>query len=212
MKLTLIARLAGVVAITAALAGCMDVTSEIDVQSETTGKATTTMTMGAEFYPMIKQMQEAAKASAQADKSAAPADASSSFCAEEGDKLTENADGSATCVTVKEGVLAELTKSDGPDQDAVFTVVSPGVVKVAFKTDEMTSQVTKDQDAQTQAMMKAYFEGHNATIRIKGKKITDTNLTLSSDGTSAEIVIPFTQLLDGTAKLPAELYAVVDTN
>ena len=46
-------------ALTAGLAGCIDVTTEIDVNSETTGKATTTMTMGADFYPMIKQMAEA---------------------------------------------------------------------------------------------------------------------------------------------------------
>ena len=105
-----------------------------------------------------------------------------------------------------------LTSSDSPTEDASFTVVSPGVVRVAFKTDGMAGQVTKDQDEQTAAMMKQYFEGHTATIRVKGKKITDTNMTLSADGTSSELVIPFTALFDGTAKLPPELYAVVDTN
>jgi hypothetical protein len=212
MTLKTFARLAGVLMLGASLAGCMDVTAEIDVQSETTGKATTTMTIGADFYPMIKQMQEAAKAGG--DDAAATASTDTNFCEDEGDVLTENADGSATCTSVKEGTLAEITADEnGPDKDTTFTVVSPGVVRVSFKTDEMKSQVTQgeEQDAQTAAMMKTYFEGHTATIRIKGKKIVETNMDTAADGT-AEKVIPFTDLLDGKADLPDELYAVVDTN
>ncbi|MBN9309203.1 MAG: hypothetical protein J0I99_08940 [Devosia sp.] len=208
MTLKTIARLAGVLVLGASLAGCMDVTAEIDVLSETAGKATTTMTVGAEFYPMIKQMQEAAKAGGEEAESS-----DSSFCQDEGDVLTENGDGSATCTSVKEGNLTEITADgEGPNQDTIFTVVSPGVVRVAFKTDEMKSQVTQgeEQDEQTAQMMKAYFEGHSATIRIKGKKIVETNMTKVGDN-AAETVIPFTDLLDGNVDLPAELYAVVDT-
>jgi hypothetical protein len=205
MTLMTFARLAGVLALTAGLAGCIDMTAEIDVLSETTGKATTTMTMGAEFYPMIKQMAAAG------GENAKPEDG---FCQEEGDVLTENADGSATCVSVKEGELSELTKSDGPNEDATFTVVSPGVVRVAFKTEEMQTQLNEGtggaQDAQTAAMMKTYFEGHTITIRIKGKKVIETNMTKAGDN-AAETVIKFTDLLEGKADLPAELFAVVDT-
>jgi hypothetical protein len=205
MTLKTFARLAGVLLLGAGLAGCMDVTAEIDVQSETTGKATTIMTMGAEFYPMLKQMSEAG---------GEEASSTDSFCKEEGDVLTENADGSATCTTVKEGTLAEITADgEGPNEDTTFTVVSPGVVRVAFKTNEMKNQVTQgeEQDEQTAAMMKAYFEGHNATIRIKGKRILETNMTKVGDNV-AETVIPFTDLLDGNVDLPDELFAVVDTN
>lgn len=201
MNLKILGRLAGVLALTASLAGCIDMTAELEVKSETAGKATTTMTMGKEFYPMIKQMAEAPDAKAD-----------EAFCKDEGDVLVENADGSATCTSVKEGDLTALSSPDSPTEDATYTVVSPGVVRVAFKTEKMSGEVTKDQDEQTKAMMQQYFAGHTATIRIKGKKITDTNMTLSADGTSSEIVIPFTELFDGTAKLPAELYAVVDTN
>lgn len=201
MNLKILGRLAGVLALTAGLAGCIDMTAELEIKSETAGKATTMMTMGKEFYPMLKQMAEAPDAN--------PDDA---FCKDEGDVLVENADGSATCTTVKEGELAELSSPDSPTEDATYTVVSPGVVRVAFKTENMSGEVTEGQDEETKAMMKQYFEGHTATIRIKGKKITDTNMTLSADGTSSEIVIPFTALFDGTANLPAELYAVVDTN
>ncbi len=201
MNLKTLGRVTGVVALTGMLAGCIDMTAEIDVLSETTGKATTTMTMGAEFYPMIKQMAEAAP----------EADSSDGFCVEEGDVLTENADGSATCVSVKEGELATLSGSEGPSEDATFTVVSPGVVRVAFATENMSSQVTEGQDEETAQMMKAYLDGHNVTIRIKGNKVIETNMTLSGDGKSAEIVIPFLGLIDGTANLPKELFAVVDT-
>ena len=201
MNLRTLGRAAGVVALTGMLAGCIDMTAEIDVLSETTGKATTTMTMGAEFYPMIKQMAEAAP----------EGDASDGFCVEEGDVLTENADGSATCVSVKEGELTTLSGAEGPSEDATFTVVSPGVVRVAFATENMSSQVTEGQDEETAQMMKAYLDGHNVTIRIKGNKVIDTNMTLSGDGKSAEIVIPFLGLIDGTANLPKELFAVVDT-
>jgi len=214
MNFRILGRLAGVLAVTAGLAGCMDVNAEIEVLSATTGKATTSMTIGADFYPMIKQM------AASGDTKSEP------FCAKEGEKLTENADGSATCVTTKEGELATLTAGEdgGPSDDASFTEVSPGVVKVVFKTSDMKNQVTEGaggaaaaptsdaETAQALAMIKPYFEGHKISITIKGKKITDTNMTASGDGTSATTEIPFNDLLDGKATVPDELYAVVDTN
>lgn len=201
MNLKSLGRLAGVLALTAGLAGCIDMTAEIEVLSETTGRATTNMTMGAEFYPMIKQMADSGQQSAD-----------DGFCVNENDVLTENADGSATCTTVIEGSLDDLKSSDSPSEDATFTVVSPGVVRVAMKSEGMASEVTEGQDEQTAQMMKAYFDGHNVTIRIKGKRVIDSNMTVSDDGTTAEIVIPFLSLMDGTAGLPEELFAVVDTN
>jgi len=203
MTLKIISRLAGVALLSAGLAGCMDVTAEIDVLSETMGKSTTTMTVGSDFFPMFKQMAEAGDSG----------DGTDSFCTEEGDVLTENSDGSGTCTSIKEGELATLTaEGDGPNSDTVFTVVSPGVVRVAFTTSEMTSQITEgsEQDPQTTAMMKTYFEGHTATIRVKGKRIVETNMTKVGDN-AAEMVLNFTELLDGSADLPPEFFAVVDT-
>ena len=54
--------------------------------------------------------------------------------------------------------------------------------------------------------------GSVISITIKGKKITDTNMTASGDGTSATTELPFLDLLEGNSNLPDELYAVVDTN
>jgi len=200
MTLQFFGRLAGVLALTASLAGCIDMTMEIEVKSETEGKATTTSVMGADFYAMAK-----AGAASEETKT------EDGFCQEAGAQLTENADGSATCVLTVEGKFADLDV--GNDGSASFTVVSPGVVKVAFKTEDMKGELgTEGQDEETKKMMEAFFEGHAITIRIRGKEVTDTNMTLSADKTSAEVVIPFLDLINGTIELPDELYATVKTN
>jgi hypothetical protein len=193
-----VSRLAGVLALTLGLAGCMDVTMEIDVLTETTGKSTTTSVMGADIYAMMKS-------------GAGSDDSSSDFCKEEGATLTENADGSATCVLINEGPFADLNEGDAKDDGAKFEVISPGVVRVAFTTEQMKGELgTEEQDAETKAMMAQFFEGHAITIRIKGKEILDTNMTKS--GNAAEVVIPFLDLINGAVDLPAELYATVKVN
>lgn len=198
MSLKLFGKVAGILALTVGLAGCMDVTMEIDVLTETTGKATTTSVMGADIYSMVK-----AGAGSESSES-------EGFCEEEGATLTENADGSATCVLVAEGPFDKLKDGEG-DDGAKFEVVSPGVVKVSFSTEDMKGELgTEDQDAQTKAMMQQFFEGHSITIRIKGREVIDTNMTRS--GNAAEIVIPFMDLINGTANLPPELYATVKVN
>ena len=200
MKLALIGRIAGVVALTMGLAACVDMTQEIAVTSDTTAKATMTMTMGADIYSMMKT----------ADTSSGKDD--DKFCAKDGEQLTENADGSATCVASSEGTFDEL-KFDEGDSKPTFQTVSPGVVRVAFPTKNMAGDLGKDNsDPQTAAMMKQMFEGHFVTLRITGKQVTDSNMTINGDKTAAEIKIPFLDLIEGTAKLPEELYAVVQTN
>jgi hypothetical protein len=201
-------KIAGAITLTMGLAGCMDVTMDVAVLNETSGKLTTTMLMGADFYAMAKTGM------AQGGDAAAADDG---FCKEPGDVLTENADGSATCTSVKEGTFAELTANEDGEEasndDARFEVISPGVVKVTFPTGDMTGELTSEaQDAQTKAMMLALFEGKTVTLKVSGKQVIDTNMTKSADGSSAEVVIPFLDLLNGTSTLPAELYATIKTN
>jgi hypothetical protein len=203
MNFKIIGQLAGALALTVGLAGCMDVTMDVEILSETNGKATTTMVMGADFYAMAK----AGMAQSEGQEGS-----SDGFCQEAGAVLTENADGSATCTVTVEGAFADLKTGEGND-GAKFEVVSPGVVKVSFSTAEMSGELgTEGQDEETKAMMQAFFEGHNITIRIRGKEITESNMSISADKKSAEIVIPFLDLINGTAGLPPELFATVKTN
>jgi len=216
MTFRILGRIIGILAVTAGLAGCMDVDAQIEVLSATTGRATTVMTVGADFYPVLNQMAAAGGAEAKAEDA---------FCTDAGETLTENADGSATCVASKEGELTALTADEdgGPSDNASFTEVSPGVVRVTFKTSDLRSRVAagaggggrdpqSPESVQAIAVIRPYFEGHSISITVKGKKVTGTNMTIGGDGTTATTSIPFTDLLDGKSTVPDELYAVVDTN
>jgi hypothetical protein len=196
MKLSLIGRIAGALGLTLALAGCIDMTQDLTVTSATTAKAVMTMTMGADIYGMVK----AANTS--------DTKAEDKFCAKEGETLTENADGSATCTSSSEGTFEELKFDEGGSKP-VFTAQADGSVRVAIPTTDMMGDMGKETDPQTQEMMKQMFENHFITLRVGGSEVTDTNMTLSDDHKTAEIKIAFTDLINGTAKLPEELYAVV---
>lgn len=196
MKLALIGRIGGVLALTLGLAGCIDMTEDLTVTSETTAKAVMTMTMGADIYAMMK----AANTS--------DTKAEDKFCAKEEETLTENADGSATCVSTSEGEFDALAFDEGGSKPT-FTSAGPGLVRVSVPTKDMMGDLGKESDPQSAAMMKQMFEGHFLTLRFGGTEVTDTNMTLSDDHTSAEMKIPFLDLLSGTAQLPEELYAVV---
>ena len=199
MEFASFGRIAGVLALTAGLAGCMDITMEIDVLNETTARATTTSVMGADFYAMAKAGM-------------ASSDDAEGFCEEDGAELTENADGSATCVMTVEGAFDDLNLDEGED-GVTFTAVSPGVVRVAFETADMKNEIGAGaEDEETQAMMQAFFEGHAITIRVRGADIIETNMSEVDNGRAAEQVIPFLDLLNGTVDLPEELFAVVRTN
>lgn len=213
MTFNTIGRLAGALALTVSLAGCIDATVDVTVQSETEAQAVMTQTIGAQFYPMIK-----AGASAETGEDA------DSFCGKaDGGTLVENADGSATCTITKQGKFADLA-FDG-NKALTFTAAGPGLVRVAFPTGEFAKGLDAatraggaaagaDADAkaaqeQMKAMMTAYFAGHFLTVKVGGGEITDSNMTVAPDRRSAEEKIAFTDILAGTAKLPPELYAVV---
>lgn len=199
MNFKIIGQLAGAALLTVGLAGCMDVSMDVEIQSETTGKATTTMIMGADFYAMAKSgmAQEGAEGG---------------FCDEPGADLTENEDGSATCVIVSEGTFDELKTGDS-DDGATFEVVGPNLVKATFSTAEMTGELGGEgQDDETKAMVQAFFEGRFVTLRVSGAEIVESNMPIAEDKASAEQKIPFLDLINGTADLPDELFAVVRTN
>lgn len=183
----------------AALTGCIDADVDVALTSETTARATMTQVMGAEFYSMVVMGAQQAGEDASAEDE---------FCAE--GELTEGADGSATCVIVEEGRFADLTMGND-EQAIVFAAAGPGLVRISLPTAEMKAELGADEemDAETRQMVEAFFTGHAVTVRFSGAEITETNMTLSSDKRSAEQVIPFLDLINGTIELPDELYAVV---
>ncbi len=135
-----------------------------------------TQDMGKDIYAMLKS------------------DDSADWCVAEGSVKTEKDDGSATCVITSEGAFADL-KFDEGGAKPTFTVVSPGVVR-----DSLDHQGHMGgSSAEAAEAMKDMFEGRALTIRFGGKAVTDTNLTINDDGTQAEIVIPFLDLIGGTA-------------
>jgi hypothetical protein len=194
MKFTTLAKIAGALALTMGLAGCIDMTNDIYITSPTTAKATITSTMAADVYAMVK---------AGGNKGDDP------FCTKEGETLTENADGSGTCVAISEGAFADLKFDDGGSKP-VITSNDDGTVRIAIATKGMMGDLGADKDPETAAMLKQMFEGHFLTIRFGGAEIVESNMEAAADSPEyVEIKIPFLGLMDGTAELPEELYAVI---
>ncbi len=115
MGLNRIGRLAAMLALAGALAGCIDARVDIALTSETTAKAVMTQDMGADFYAMLKMGEESGEGN------------SESFC--DDGTLTENADGSATCVLSEEGPFASLAAATG---EGALTFTPPAPASCAF--------------------------------------------------------------------------------
>src|SRR5690606_29267635 len=123
---------------------------------------------------------------------------------------TENDDGSAICTIVEEGEFADLDL--GQDEGGMtFAPAGPGLIRVALPTADMQAELGAEEqmDEETRQMVEAFFAGRTMTITLSGAEITDTNMTRSADGRRAEQVIPLLDLINGSAGLPEELYAVV---
>ena len=179
------------------LAGCFDVDMEIAVLDDNTARATIESTVSSELISL-------------ADIEAGDAE----FCSDDGEVTVNEADETITCVEVKEGSFEEVLDgaSDGASEPTI-TTIAPGKVKVTFPTSTMAKEITGDDaeemDEQTKAMMAQMFAGHAITMRVSGPKIAETNMTLSADQKSAELVVPFTSLVDGSLDLPEDAYAIV---
>jgi hypothetical protein len=196
MSVKFLGKLAATALLAAGLSGCIDVNIDVAITSPTTAKATMTQVMGADVYAMVKMGAEGEGAS------------EDGFCAE--GELTENADGSATCTITEEGDFADLDL--GQDEGGMtFTEAGPGLVRVALPTADMQAELgaEEEMDEETRQMVEAFFEGRTMTIAISGAEIVESNMTISGDKTRAEQVIDMLALINGSADLPAELFAVV---
>ena len=193
MPMPAFARIAGAVALTAALAGCIDVEMDIDVLTDNTARGTMTATIDKQMYDMMM---------------AQGGDTSADFC--ETGTITVG-DTTVTCVDVREGAFDELD-FDEEAEGAEPTIVNEGGgrVRVTIPLNEVPASMGEEaQDPQAMAMISAMFQDKNMVIRISGGRIIDSNLEIAPDGQSASLTIPFTDLFSGSATFPAEAYAVV---
>lgn len=193
--------------LTAMLAGCVDVTADVAVTTPRTASARLTETVAAQFYPMVKAARQTGSGRA---------DAVDSFCRM--GTLTENADGSATCVETRQGRFGDLgfDGTRGAD-DIVFTPTDDGRVRVALSTRAVAQSLTRhatggtsaeDAHAQRQ-MLIAYFQGRTLTFRVTGAEITGTNMQLAPSGRAAAMTLPFVGIIEGDPDVPSVLYAIV---
>lgn len=192
MRITTIARAAGIVMLGAGLAGCVDVEMDINVLTAETARGTMTMTIDKSMYDMMNAQEGA----------------STDFC-EDGEIIEEET--VVKCVDVEEGAFEELLFGDDSDE-AKPTIVAQdnGQVRVSFPTSDLTEEITGgDDDPQSQAMMAAMFEDNVMVLKVSGGPIVETNMELAADGMSASLTIPFLELINGTADLPKKAYAVV---
>jgi hypothetical protein len=195
MKFVTVAKIAGALALTMSLAACIDMTQDIKVTSDTTAQLSVTTVMSKDIYPMIK--------------AGGGGDDAKPFCKEDGSTLTENDDGSATCVMVSDGAFADLKYDDSDTSTKpTFTANPDGTVRVSVVTKGMIGDLGAEQDEQTKAMMQQMFEGHFLTLRFGGGEVVETNMDDVGDG-YAEKKMSFLELINGTIELPDELYAVV---
>ncbi|KFC68851.1 hypothetical protein FF80_01806 [Devosia sp. LC5] len=197
MAAKLLSRLAAMVGLGLILTGCIDAKVDIALTSPTTARASLTQVMAADFYAMLK-MNSGPAGSKDDDR----------FCTS--GKLTENQDGSATCLVDQEGRFASLDLGE-VEAPVHFRSAGRGLVRISVSTRQMKTEVDmgEELDAETRQMLEAFFAKRTITLRFSGLSVTQTNMKRSPDGSSAEMVIPILDLIDGTAVLPDEIYAVV---
>lgn len=199
MSVTALGKLTCAAILAMGLSACVDVDIDVAVTGEGMARAEMTQTMSAELYQMVKLNAEQAKKADLPERNA--------FCAD--GKVTENSDGSATCLLTDEGRFADLVLG-GMDNAIVFSPAGPGLERISLSLVEMKDGMGSDTlDAESAAMMEAFFAGRSITLTFSGAEITDTNMVLSDDKTTAEQSIAFIDLLRGKPDLPNAYYAVV---
>jgi hypothetical protein len=199
MILKALGKMAVMILLGGSLAGCIDAEVDVELLSPSTAKTVTTQVMGADFYTMVKMNAEEMGEDLPADER---------FCAT--GELTENSDGTASCVVEEQGRFSGL-RMGAKRQHLRFTPAGPGLVRVSLPIAGMKSEIGADEamDEETRKMVEAFFAGRGLTLRFGGLEIVDTNMKLSEDGRSAQQKLMFLDLLRDKAELPDELYAVV---
>jgi len=197
MNFSFFTRAAGAAVLSYGLAACVDVSMEVEVLGEDQAQVTTIFAMAREMYDMGQAQG-----------------GNDEFCDADGEM--EIGEEMVSCTTVIEGDFATVMPTDeSGEPQPTITLVSPGVVRVTFPTASLSDEFgggEEQSDPETAAMMQAMFAGRMMTLRVSGGRIVESNMEIAEDGRSAVLEIPFESLIDGTAVLPEESFAVVDLN
>jgi len=203
-----LARAAGALVLAAGLAGCMDVTMDIEVVDTDNARATRTIAMERDMYMMMDQMGQQ-----MAEGAEGMPGGDMDFC--EDDDEVVMGDDTVTCVNTVEGSFAEVLEEgmgEGSGDEPQPTIVAEGngLVRVTYPTGAMAEDMAEDDaDPQAMMMMNQMFEGKTMTLSVTGGEVVETNMTRSDDGMSARLEIPMLDMMTGEAKLPKQAFAVV---
>lgn len=192
MALNMLGKLAAMAGLVLMLAGCVDIELDVALTSPETGRISLTQTMGADFYAMLKM-------------DAPPKDGK--FCPQ--GEFSETDDGGAVCTITQQGRFAQLDLGEY-ETPVHFRSAGLGLVRISVPTAPIRAELDmgEDMDQQTRQMLDGILAKRAVTLRFSGLAIAETNMELTPDG-AAEIVIPFSDLLDPKVRLPVEYYAVV---
>ena len=130
------------------------------------------------------------------------------FCSTGG--LLKRVDGGASCIEVSQGGFDEIALG-ALQQQLSFTPQGEGLVRIALPTQQLLDLVHPNMalDPEIEQSIPAMFANRKITIGFSGAEVTESNMTIAKDALSASQEISILGLIDGTAELPDEYYAVV---
>ena len=198
MNFTHILKPAAAVLLATGLAGCFDIDMDVAVLGPDTAEVTITSTMSKDMQSMMQMSDE-----------------DSGFCGD--DSVVTETEETVTCVETKRGTFAEVFEEEGASSDEpqpTIETVAPGQVKVTFPTSTMGEDMGlgeggEEADAQAKAMMSQLFAGHSITMRVSGARVIESNMEISADGKSAQLVVPFMDLIEDKVSFEQDSYAIV---
>lgn len=172
--------------LTLPLAACFDVDLSLGFPDDETAVATMVMTAGPEFYAMATSDGEP-------------------FCAD-GTETTLD-DGKHRCTQTVSGPIDEVLSSPDIGEGMTIEKRDGGLVYVTFDMGDIGKEVTPPDEAggdseDLKQMMTAAFAGHAITLSVSGKKIVESNGTISDDGKTATFTIPLDGLITEQNGLP----------
>ena len=186
------------------LSACFDADLKFIVHDDETATMSAHMKMGPELYGMIASSGEDPCRDGVGKQLA---DGTFSCLAEETDTIDN-----LIAKIEEESKNAAANSGVNPNQGVTIERMAGPFVKLSFDLAEMKRVAAESgMDPSMMGMMQQAFQGHGIHMIITGKEIVETNGVLSDDGTTAEIKIPLTALIQPDTSLPDVFETIVRT-